>query len=148
MKGNLLILDDERALSKILGFQLQDLVDKVYVSDSALEALDLLKENEIHCIVCDVNMPKMTGMEFVKVLRDEKNNVPVIFYSGHGNYDLMVEAIQLNAFDFFNKPSFDGLEHSVSCALKQGLNIQQGNSQLEFELKGEYRKLLKKLTKL
>ena len=65
-KGNLLIVEDEKALSSLLEALLGPYAENVYAAYNGLEGLEAVKHNDIHAIVCDINMPKMNGIEFVK----------------------------------------------------------------------------------
>ena len=121
-KGNLLIVDDEPIILKRLKFNLEDYADEVYTAENGLEALEVLKSKIVHCVICDINMPKMNGVEVIKSIRAEGNEVPFIFYTAHGNQDLMMEAVKYGAFDFLNKPNLDGLEDVVSRGLHEGFN--------------------------
>ena len=56
------------------------------------------------CIVCDVRMPGLSGLELVQVLRREGLSAPVVLITGHGDVDMAVAAIKIGAFDFIEKP--------------------------------------------
>lgn len=121
-KGNLLIVDDEPLILKRLKLNLEDYADEVFIAVNGVEALARINEFEIHCVICDINMPKMNGVDVIKNIRAKNNNVPFIFYTGHGNHDLMMEAAKYGAFDFLNKPNLDGLEEVVVRGLSEGFN--------------------------
>lgn len=121
-RGNLLIVDDEPLLLKRLKLNLEEFADEVFVANNGLEALEILAKQKVHCVICDINMPKMNGVEVIKHIRSDKNDVPFIFYTGHGNRELMLEAAKYGAFDFLNKPDLDGLEEVVSRGLSQGFS--------------------------
>lgn len=139
-KGNLLIVDDEPLIQKNLKITLEDYASEIYTASNGLEALELIKKHTIHCVICDINMPKMSGVEVIKVLRQENNDVPVIFYTGHGNVELMKEAARYGAFDFLDKPNLDGLEEVVKRGLEKG--FQRENVSVD-QFESEYSKLLK-----
>lgn len=141
-KGNLLIVDDEKILLKRLRFNLEDYADTVYTAENGVEALAVLKEMEIHCIVCDINMPKMNGVEVIKTIRAEENEVPFIFYTGHGSSELMMEAAKYGAFDFLNKPELEGLEDVVQRGLSEGYARVQGKSITDESYISDYQKML------
>lgn len=119
-KGNLLIVDDEPLILKNLKITLEDYADNIFMAANGIEALEIESQEEIHCIICDINMPKMNGVEVIINLRAKGKDVPVIFYTGHGNQALMIEAAKHGAFDFLDKPNLDGLEDVVSRGMKQG----------------------------
>ncbi len=144
-KGNLLIVDDEVKLLKRLKFNLEDLADEIYTAENGIEALESLKHNKIHCIICDINMPKMNGVEVIKNIRSNNINIPFIFYTAHGNEELMMEAIKYGAFDFLNKPNLDGLEEVVAKGLKEGTQTKISLSSKKDNFKSNYQKILEKM---
>lgn len=137
-KGNLLIVDDEPVLLSSLKFNLSDCADEIYLAENGIRALELFKEREIHCILCDINMPVMNGVGLIRSVRELQSDIPFIFYTGHGNHELMLEAIRYGAFDFLNKPGLDNLEEVVSLGLKKGTGGENTNS----DFMSEYKKLL------
>ena len=144
MKGNLLLVDDEELLVKTLSYTLEDLAEKIFPASNGLEALETLERENIHCILCDINMPKMNGVELLKKVRADGNNVPFIFYTGHGNRELMIEAAKFGVLDFLSKPQLEGLEEAIELGLKQGMFPEDAHD--ESGLISEYQKLLKELT--
>ncbi len=146
-KGNLLIVDDEPIILEKLKFNLEDYADEIYLAEDGTVALKKLEEHEIHCIICDINMPKMNGVDVIKKIRKSGNDVPFIFYTAHGNHDLMMEAVKYGAFDFLNKPNLDGLEDVVSRGLKEGFNRKTGVTASEDAYVSDYQKLLEQIEK-
>lgn len=142
MKGNLLLIDDETMLLDVLKVNLSRVADTILTADNGKDALLLVSEKEIHCIVCDINMPHMNGVEVLKRLREMKSEIPFIFYTAHGNQDLMMEAVKYGAFDFLDKPYFEGLEEVTARALAIGLS---GSSPLESDFQSDYQRLLSEL---
>ncbi|HXH31764.1 MAG TPA: response regulator [Bacteriovoracaceae bacterium] len=142
-KGNLLLVDDEPLILKNLKFSLTSYADSVFLAADGQEALNILENAEIHCILCDVNMPRMNGLELIKKVRELGNDVPFIFFTGHGNKEMMIEVARYGAFDFIDKPYFDGVEEVVCRGLRVGLKLNAGLPPLEFV--SEYQKLLTEL---
>lgn len=146
LKGNVLIVDDEPFILKLLCMNLEDYADKIFTASDGLVALDILKKENVHCVVCDVNMPRMTGLELIKKIRTDNNLVPFIFYTGHGNRELMLEVAQYGAFDFFKKPDFDGLEESLARGLKKGFHgVSAADDEVAFI--SEYQKTINEFAK-
>ncbi len=142
MKGNLLIVDDEVLIVNNLKITLEEYASEIYSAHNGLEALEVLAKHEIHCIICDINMPKMNGVEFIKTIRANQNEVPVIFYTGHGNQALMLEVAKYGAFDFLDKPNLDGLEEVIKNGLNKGFSRNDNKEDIaSFEC--DYAKLLK-----
>lgn len=122
-KGNLLIVDDEKDLLDSLHFILEDYADHVYHAQNGLEALDVLSKESIHCVVTDINMPKLNGIDFLKEARKRGIKVPFIAYTGHATKDLIIELKEYDLMDLLNKPFLDGLEDLIQKGLKQGVSL-------------------------
>ncbi len=146
LNGNLLLIDDEVLLLKQLKNSLAGHADVIHTATDGLKGLEVLKNNTIHCVVCDINMPKMNGVEVIKKLRGSENHVPFIFYTGHGNKDLMLEAVKYGAFDFLDKPQLEGLEDAVARGLQEGLGKTHLQSSESYYL-SEYTKLINEMNK-
>lgn len=145
MKGNLLIIDDEPLLLKSMKTLLEEYADEIYMASNGKEGLEIMNTKTVHCIVCDINMPVMNGVEFIKRIRQDNKDIPFIFYTGHGNRELMLEAAKYGAFDFLNKPALDGLEEIVQKALNHGSNEV---CLTETDYTSEYAKMLQDLEKI
>jgi DNA-binding NtrC family response regulator len=139
--GNLLIVDDEPLLLRTLESSLEDCADRIFVAEDGQAALDLLARETIHCIICDINMPRMNGVELIKRLRATESEIPFIFYTGHGNHQLMEEAAMYGAFDFLHKPNLEGLEEVVTRGLAVGSGDGPSEATPEEDM-SEYRRLL------
>jgi DNA-binding NtrC family response regulator len=121
MKGNLLIVDDETELVSTLKMILSKHADHVYSAYNGRDGLQIIESQEIHCILCDISMPGMSGVEVLHELRGKNFNTPFIFYTGNGNEDLMKQAAAYGAFDFLDKPALDRLVEVVTLGLKKGV---------------------------
>jgi two-component system, LuxR family, response regulator FixJ len=74
---------------------------------SAKEFLDAYNPHQPGCLVLDIRMPGMSGLELQEVLNERGAVIPVIFITGHGDIPMAVEAMRLGAFDFLQKPFRD-----------------------------------------
>jgi len=112
------VVDDDPAIRDSLSFLLStaDLDAKVY--ESALALLERASELEPGCIVTDVRMPGMTGLELVVELKRRRVLHPVIVLTGHGDVALAVEAMKAGVVDFIEKP-FD--EHALLKVIRTAL---------------------------
>jgi DNA-binding NtrC family response regulator len=104
MPQSILVIDDEqsirRALREILsleGFQIDEAAD-------GAEGLKKIKEGKFDCILCDIKMPKMDGLEVLAAAREAKPDTPFIVISGHGTIETAVEAVKQGAYDYISKP--------------------------------------------
>ena len=143
LKGNLLLIDDEVLLLERTAILLEDIADTVFTADSGVGGLKLLEEEEIHCIVCDINMPGMNGVEVLEAVREIRPDLPFIFYTGHGSRELMKKAVKLGAFDFVDKPFLQGLEDIASAGLQLGTGQINTASKADLNIETEFKKLFK-----
>ncbi|MEP7242083.1 MAG: response regulator transcription factor [Gammaproteobacteria bacterium] len=74
---------------------------------SAREFLDVYHPSQPGCVVLDIRMPGMSGLELLQALNEKGAVIPVIFITGHGDIPMAVEAMRLGAFDFLQKPFRD-----------------------------------------
>lgn len=130
-KLNVLIIDDEPLAQTILEIYCQKFQDinVVALCKNAIEAMPYLQENKVDLIFIDINMPEISGIDFVKSMTDSPN---IIFTTAYAEY--AVESYNLNALDYLLKPiSFDRFLSSVNKALK----IRQEKISLQDDAKEE-----------
>ena len=114
------IIDDDEGLRESLAFLLRSAAFEVKSFESAKAFLDVLPDAAPGCVITDVRMPDMSGIELLRRLKELKIGVPVIVITGHGDIALAVEAMKIGAADFFEKPFDDDLLiASVRAALRQ-----------------------------
>jgi two-component system, NtrC family, nitrogen regulation response regulator NtrX len=104
MAQTILIIDDEKAIRKTLG---EILSFEGFATDEAAdgaEAMTKIRENNYDCILCDIKMPKLDGIEVLEQAREAKPDTPFIVISGHGNIETAVEAVKKGAYDYISKP--------------------------------------------
>jgi two-component system, LuxR family, response regulator FixJ len=101
------VIDDDPAMRDSLDFLLDAADHKVRLFDSAQAFLDELADLEPGCIVTDVRMPGIDGMELLRRIQAGPRKLPVIVMTGHGDVPLAVEAMKLGALDFIEKPFDD-----------------------------------------
>jgi CheY-like chemotaxis protein len=117
MKGNLLIVDDEVDLSENMKELLEDEAEQIFLAFNGQQGLEILKKNQIDCVVSDIRMPVMDGLRMLREARRLGLQTPFIFYTGHGSPELKMEATDLGARDLITKPNFFNLESAVKEAL-------------------------------
>ena len=114
------VIDDDEALRDSLTFLLRTARLDVQSYPSATAFLEALPEANLSCVITDVRMPGMSGIDLLRRLRERKISVPVIVITGHGDIPLAVEAMRIGAIDFLEKPFDDEvLIASVKAALRQ-----------------------------
>ena len=114
------VIDDDEAIRQSLAFLLQAAKIEVKTYPSAMAFLDALPDTVSSCIITDVRMPGLSGVDLLRRLKELKIGVPVIVITGHGDVPLAVEAMKIGASDFLEKPFDDEvLLASVRSALRQ-----------------------------
>jgi two-component system response regulator FixJ len=114
------VIDDDEAIRQSLAFLLQAAKLEVKTYSSAMAFLDALPDTTASCVITDVRMPGMSGVDLLRRLKELKIGVPVIVITGHGDVALAVEAMKVGAVDFLEKPFDDDvLLASVQSALKR-----------------------------
>jgi two-component system response regulator FixJ len=114
------VIDDDEAIRQSLAFLLQAAKLEVKTYSSAMAFLDALPDTAWSCVITDVRMPGMSGVDLLRRLKELKIAVPVIVITGHGDVALAVEAMKVGAVDFLEKPFDDEvLLASVQSALKR-----------------------------
>jgi two-component system response regulator FixJ len=114
------IVDDDEAVRQSLAFLLGSAGLTVRLYDSASAFLAGLSAVKSGCLVTDMRMPDMTGIELLQQLRAKACRLPAIVITGHGDVPLAVEAMKAGAVDFIEKP-FDQetILHAVQAALER-----------------------------
>ena len=101
------VIDDDRAMRESLEFLLDAAGFSVRVFDSAAGFLDRAASLAFGCVVSDLQMPGMNGMDLLRKLKADRTALPVVLMTGHGDIPLAVEAIKLGAIEFLEKPFGD-----------------------------------------
>ncbi len=114
------VIDDDEALRDSITFLLHTAQIEAQTHVSASAFLAKVPETSLNCIITDVRMPGLSGIDLLKRLKELKIDVPVIVITGHADVPLAVEAMKFGAADFLEKPFDDeALLASVQSALKQ-----------------------------
>lgn len=103
-EGIVHIVDDDQAVRESLSllFRSVSLTARTYPDASAF--LDALEPGQPGCLVCDVRMPGMSGLQLQERLAELDRDLPIIFISGHGDVPMAVSAMREGAVDFLQKP--------------------------------------------
>jgi two-component system, LuxR family, response regulator FixJ len=119
-RGKVYVIDDDDAMRDSLDFLLSSADFHVALFESALNFLNTLSTIDFGCVVSDVRMPGIDGIELLKRLKSGGSLLPVVIMTGHGDVPLAVEAMKLGAADFLEKPfEDDRLIGMIEMALRQ-----------------------------
>jgi len=140
IEGIVHVIDDDEAMRESLAFLLKSAKVKAEVHESATAFLERLPELDGGCIVTDVRMPGISGMDLLRRLREMKVAMPVIIITGHGDIPLAVEAMKYGAADFLEKPFDDEL---LLSAVRGALSDQASDQELMAQRKSIEQRLAK-----
>src|SRR6478735_1281643 len=101
------VIDDDPAMRDSLAFLLDTAGLRARVHESAVAFVDALPGIEPGCVLTDVRMPQMTGLELVRRLKELEVPLPVVVMTGHADVPLAIEAMKLGVVDFMEKPFDD-----------------------------------------
>jgi len=123
------VIDDDADVRQSLAFLLSTAGFAVRVHDSAVAFLKVLPEVKDGCVVTDVRMPGIDGLELQRRLGELERRMPVIVMTGHGDVPLAVEAMKAGAVDFIEKPFDDEVMLSaIRAALVRQADDQKRNA--------------------
>ena len=129
VEGLVYVIDDDPAMRDSLDFLLDAAGLKARLFESAVSFLEALPELGPGCIVSDVRMPNLDGLELLKRLRESNKPLPIIIMTGHGDIPLAVEAMKLGAIDFIEKPfEDDRLIGTITAALSGAAQRHKGDA--------------------
>ena len=119
--GLVLIIDDVRPLAEQYAYDIERLGGfRTRVAPGGAEGLETLNREVVDCVILDLEMPGLDGFDVLRAMDHRGIDVPVIVYTGTGNFDRCVEAVRLGAFSFIDKAEpMERVVHEVRLALRQ-----------------------------
>jgi DNA-binding NtrC family response regulator len=136
--STVLIVDDEKNIRTSLATTFELDGYEVRTAANGLEALREVESGGIDLVLLDLQMPELDGIGVLRRLREQRSEVPVIFLTAHGTIEKAVEAVQLGAFDFIEKPPHaDRILLSAKNALRQA-ELEEENRELRGEAEARY----------
>jgi two-component system response regulator FixJ len=115
------VIDDDDAVRESVAFLLKSAALEVETYESAAVFLDAVAKGVSGCVITDVRMPGMSGIDLLRQLQKQNVPLPVIVVTGHGDVQLAVEAMKAGAVDFLEKPFDDErVLQAVRTALDRG----------------------------
>ncbi|QAU48335.1 response regulator FixJ [Bradyrhizobium guangzhouense] len=118
--GIVYVIDDDEAMRDSLNFLLDSSGYSVTLFDDAQRFLDALPGLAFGCVLSDVRMPGIDGIELLKLMKAQHSAFPILIMTGHGDVPLAVEAMKLGAVDFLEKPfEDDRLLTMIESAIRQ-----------------------------
>ena len=121
------VIDDDPAVRDSLSFLLETADIRARTYESAAAFLEALPQVQRGCVVTDVRMPDMTGIELVKRLKADGFRLPIVMITGHADVPLAVEAMKAGVADFIEKPFDDEvLLAAIHSALSEDEKDRRG----------------------
>ena len=128
-RGKVYVIDDDEAMRDSLDFMLGAADFQVTLFESAHNFLDTISNIDFGCVVSDVRMPGIDGIELLKRMKATRSAFPVVIMTGHGDVPLAVEAMKLGAVDFLEKPFEDErIIGMIDVAFRQAQSNAQGEA--------------------
>lgn len=119
-KHNVYVVDDDQAVRDSLRWLIESVDLNVTTFSNGQELLDNLEGADISCLVLDVRMPGISGLDLQQRLQKMNLNAPVIIVTGHADVPMAIQAMKAGAFDFIEKPYSDQLLlERIQCAIEQ-----------------------------
>ena len=113
---HVLLIDDEEGIRKVMSIALRDAGYVVWIAESGEQGLEIFRRELPALVLTDIKMPGMDGIEVLRRIKDLATDSEVIIITGHGEMELAISALQLEASDFITKPIHD---EALFIALKR-----------------------------
>lgn len=126
------IVDDDDGIREGLSLLLETVGQACELYSSALEFLDTYDPNRGGCLLLDIRMPRMTGLDLQEQLNGLGSTLPIIFITGHGDIPMAVEAMRRGALDFVRKPF---REQDLLDRINEALEVDAGKRIRQIERK-------------
>lgn len=123
-KQTVFVVDDDEGVRDGLSLLLATVEQPCELYESAHHFLDSYDEEKHGCLVLDIRMPRMTGLDLQEKLIEIGSKLPVIFITGHGDIPMAVEAMRRGAVDFIRKPF---REHDLLDRINEALSLDDNN---------------------
>lgn len=131
LKPLIRVIDDDYAMRRSWAFLIEGEGWEVVTYSNALAFLAANDFSRPGCLLLDVRMPRMSGLELQNALKDKGVDLPIIFISGHGDIDMAVLGLKSGAVDFLQKPVDDRkLLDAISNAVLKNLNARRADAEI------------------
>ncbi len=121
------IVDDDEGVRDGFGLLMETIGQPYEVYSSAIEFLKAYRPDMKGCLVLDIRMPRMSGLDLQEKLKEKGSLLPIIFITGHGDIPMAVDAMQRGALDFIRKPF---REQNLLDRINEALDIEAGKRQV------------------
>jgi two-component system, LuxR family, response regulator FixJ len=127
-QNTVFIVDDDEGVREGLGLLLETVGQPYEQYSSAIEFWEAYDPGRGGCLVLDIRMPRMSGLELQEKLNEQNSLLPIIFITGHGDIPMAVEAMRRGALDFIRKPF---REQDLLDRINEALDLDAGKRKNE-----------------
>jgi len=139
--ATIFVVDDEESIREALGSLIRSANFRVQTFASAQAFLESSRPDAPSCLVLDVKLPGLSGLELQKRMAENVMEIPIIFITGHGNIPMSVRAMKAGAVEFLTKPFRDeDLLDAINEAIARDLAARQQRAAIA-KLLGRYQSL-------
>ena len=120
---NILYIEDEKNIRLNIKKTLELFCENVFDSENILNAKEILSKNRIDIIISDINLPDMSGIDFVKEIRITDKTIPIVLLSAYTDKEFLLEATKLKLVDYLTKPvDFKSLNNALQNCVNEILD--------------------------
>ncbi|MDZ7804917.1 response regulator transcription factor [Thiohalophilus sp.] len=131
-KPTIHVVDDDQAVRESIQWLIESVGLNIKTHGSANEFLDNYREDSLGCLILDVRMPGISGLDLQHILADRGIDLPIIFVTGHGDVPMAVRALKNGAVDFIEKPFNDQvLLDTIQSAVQKHRDRLKQRAELE-----------------
>lgn len=131
-KATIHVVDDDQAVRESIKWLIESVDMNIKTYGSANEFLDKYTEDSLGCLILDVRMPGISGLELQSILTERSIDLPIVFITGHGDVPMAVRALKNGAVDFIEKPFNDQtLLDTIQTALRKHRSRLKRRGKLE-----------------
>ncbi|RPH84621.1 MAG: response regulator, partial [Desulfobacteraceae bacterium] len=147
MKPKILLIDDEEGIRKLLGISLRDAGYPVSIASDGERGIALFQEESPEIILTDLKMPGLDGIEVLRRIKAMSPDTEVIVITGHGEMELAIQSLQLDASDFITKPIHDEALFVALRRAEEKLAMRRVLKHYNEDLKNKVREATEELKK-
>lgn len=128
MHPSILITDDDRGFRETLRGVFEPEGFRTLLAETGDEALRIVSCNDVHLLLLDMHMPRLSGLETLRMVKKLNSRLPCILLSAHPDEGLVEQALRADAFSFLTKPvTRHTITSTVRAALSTAYGWQRGN---------------------
>jgi response regulator RpfG family c-di-GMP phosphodiesterase len=126
IKERILIVDDDPGIRDTLSTILTEQGFETLTAQDGLQACALLDSGQLLCVLTDIMMPNMTGIELIKKIKEKDMSLPVIVITGHASIEMAIDAMKQGASDFISKPfKIKQIQYIINKAKREKLILEE-----------------------